>query len=160
MAPFLQVAKFRATVPLQLVHNDLCGPISLATQGGRCYLLLPIDDHIRTMWLTLLRTKDEAAEAIRRFTAGVEMESGQRLRTLRTDRGGEFTSTEFAPYCADRGTGRHLTAPYSPQKNGVVERRNQTIISMARSMLKAMGVLASFWGEAVTTAIHVLTRVH
>jgi transposase InsO family protein len=115
MAPFLQVAKFRATVPLQLVHDDLCGPISLVTQGGRCYLLLPVDDHIRTMWLTLLCTKDEAAEAIRRFTAGVEMESGQRLRTLRTDRGGEFTSTEFAPYCADRGTGCHLTAPYSPQ---------------------------------------------
>jgi hypothetical protein len=110
------------------------------------------------MWVTLLRMKDEAAEAIRRFTAGTEMESGQRLRTLRTDRGGEFTSAEFAAYCAKRGTGRHLTAPYSPQQNGVVERRNQTIIGMARSMLKGMGVPASFWGEAVSTAVHILNR--
>jgi hypothetical protein len=60
-APFPQVAKFRATTPLQLVHGDLCGPISPETQGGRCYFLLLVDDHNRMMWLTLLRTKDEAA---------------------------------------------------------------------------------------------------
>jgi transposase InsO family protein len=143
-APFPQVAKFRATMPLQLVYGDLCGPISPVTQGGRRYFLVLVDDHSRMMWLTLLCTKDEAAEAIRRFTAAAEMESGQRLRILRTDQGGEFTSTKFAAYWADRGTGCHLTAPYSPQQNGVVERRNQTIIGMARSMLKAMGVPASF----------------
>jgi hypothetical protein len=86
------------------------------------------------------------------------MESGRRLRTLRTDRGGEFTSKDFAAFCAERGTARHLTAPYSPQQNRVVERRNHTVVGMARSMLKGMGVPGRFWGEAVTTAVFVLNR--
>jgi transposase InsO family protein len=63
---------------------------------------------------------------------------------LRTDRGSEFTSVEFAAYCADEGVVRHHTAPYSPQQNGVVERRNQTIIDMARSMMKAKAMPAEF----------------
>ena len=63
---------------------------------------------------------------------------------LRTDRGGEFTSAEFAEYYAEEGVERHLTAPYSPQQNGVVERRIQTIVGMARSMMKAKGMPAAF----------------
>ena len=110
------------------------------------------------MWIILLRTKDEAAAAIRRFQAGAEMESRHTLRVFRTDRGGEFTATEFADWCADHGIKRHLTAPYSPQQNGVVERRNQTVVGTARCMLKGMGMPARFWGEAVTTAVFVLNR--
>ena len=79
-----------------------------------------------------------------------EAESGKKLRVLRTDRGGKFTSVEFAAYCADQGVVRHHTAPYSPQQNGVVERRNQMVVGMARSMMKAKGMPARFWGEAVT----------
>ena len=65
------------------------------------------------MWLTLLSSKAEVVEAIKRFKARVESESGKKLKVLRTDRGGEFTSVEFAQYCADEGVGRHLTASYS-----------------------------------------------
>jgi transposase InsO family protein len=89
------------------------------------------------MWLHLLSSKDEAPAAIKEFQAQVETETGKKLRVLRTDRGGEFTSVEFGLYCAGQGVERHLTAPYSPQQNGVVERRNQTVVGMARSMLKA-----------------------
>ena len=60
-----------------------------------------------------------------------EAESGKKLRVLRTDRGSEFTLVEFAAYCADQGVVRHHTASYSPQQNGVVERRNQTVVGMA-----------------------------
>jgi len=89
------------------------------------------------MWLWLLTNKDEVAAAIKQYNARAESESGKKLWVLRTDRDGEFTSVEFATYCVDQGVACHLTAPYSPQQNGVVERRNQTIIGMARSMLKA-----------------------
>lgn len=77
---------------------------------------------------------------------------------LRTDRGGEFTSVEFGRYCAEKGVERHLTAPYSPQQNGVMERRNQTIVGIARSMLKAKDMPAAFWGEAVSTAEFILNH--
>jgi transposase InsO family protein len=76
------------------------------------------------MWLALLASKDDAAATIIRLQEGVESESGCKLHTLRTDRGGEFTSGSFTAYCAELGVERHLTAPYSPQQNGVVERRN------------------------------------
>jgi hypothetical protein len=100
-APFPQVAKYRATAPLELVHGDLCGPISPATPAGNRYFLLLVDDYSRFMWIKLLRTKDEAADAIRQFQAGAEVESRHTLRVFRTDRGGEFTAGEFMDWCAD-----------------------------------------------------------
>ena len=89
------------------------------------------------MWLQLLTSKGEAAEAIKRFKARAEAESGKKLRVMRIDHGDEFTSVEFVAYYADQGVVRHHTAPYTPQQNGVVERRNQTVVGMARSMMKA-----------------------
>jgi transposase InsO family protein len=55
---------------------------------------------------------------------------------LRTNNGGEFTAAEFASYCTDEGVQHHYSASYSPQQNGIVERRNQTIVGMARALLK------------------------
>ena len=103
-----------------------------------------MDDYSHYMWLQLLTSKDEAAVAIKKFKTRAEAESGKKLRVLRTDRGGEFTSVEFATYCADQGVGQHHTAPYSPQQNGVVEQQNQTVVGMARSMMKAKGMPAKF----------------
>jgi hypothetical protein len=88
----------------------------------------------------------------------VEVETRRKLKALRTDRGGEFTSTEFGQYYAEHGIHRQLTAPYSPQQNGVVERRNQSIVVMACCMLKAKHLPGYFWGEAVCTAVHILNR--
>ena len=99
-----------------------------------------------------------AAAAIRRFQARAEVESGKKLRVLRMDRGGEFTARVFEEHCADQGVQRHFTAPYTPQQNGVVERRNQTVLGMARSMMKGMKVPGWLWGEAVCTAVFILNR--
>jgi transposase InsO family protein len=108
------------------------------------------------MWLHLLTSKDEVPAAIKRFKAQVETETGKKLRVLRTDRGGEFTLIEFGLYYAEQGVKCHLTAPYSPQQNGVMERRNQTVVGMARSMLKAKKEPAAFWGEAVSMPVLIL----
>ena len=86
---------------LELIHGDLCGLITPATNGGRRYFLLLMDDYSRYMWLQLLTSKDEAAMAIKKFKMRTKAESGKKLRVLRTDRGGKFTSVEFVAYCAD-----------------------------------------------------------
>ena len=138
------MATYRTKDALELIHVDLCGPITPATNGGRRYFLLFMDDCSRYMWLQLLTSKDEVAEAIKKFKVYAEVESDKKLCVLRTDRGDEFTSVEFAAYCADQGVGQHHTASYSPQQNGVVERRNQTVVGMARSMMKAKGMQARF----------------
>jgi hypothetical protein len=110
------------------------------------------------MWVVVLGSKGEAADAIRRAQAAAEVECGRKLRMLRTDNGSEFMAAEFMSYCADEGVQRHYSAPYSPQQNGVVERRNQTVVGMAQALLKQRGIPAVFWGEVVVTAVYILNR--
>ena len=143
---FPKTAKYHVADALKLVHGDLCGPITPATNGGRRYFLLLVDDCSRYMWLQLLTSKDEAAMVIKKFKMCAEAESVKKLRVLRTDHSGEFTSVEFAAYCVEQGVERHHTAPYSPQQNGMVEKWNRTVVSMARSMMKAKGMPTRFWG--------------
>ena len=111
---FPKTAKYRAAEALELVHGDLCGPITSAMHVRRKYFILLVDDYSRFMWLQLLTSKTEAAEAVKKFKARAEAESGKKLCVLRTNRDGEFTSVEFAAYCTDQGVVRHHTAPYSP----------------------------------------------
>jgi hypothetical protein len=132
--------------------------VTPATLGGRRYFLLLVDDHSHYMWVLVLGSKGEAADAIRRTQAAAEAECGRKLRVLRTNNGGEFTAAEFTSYCADQGIQRHYSAPYSPQQNDVVERRNQTVVGLARALLKQRGMPAIFWGEAVVTAVYILNR--
>jgi hypothetical protein len=96
--------------------------------------------------------------SIRRAQAAAEAQCGSKLRVLRTDNGGEFTAAEFTSYCADEGVQRHYSTPYSPQQNGVVERFNQTVVWMARALLKQRGMSAVFCGEAVVTTVYILNR--
>jgi hypothetical protein len=90
--PFPHQASFRAMERLELVHGDLCGPVTPATPGGRRYFLLLVDDHSHYMWVLVLGSKGEAADAIRRTQAAAEAECDRKLRVLHTDNGGEFTA--------------------------------------------------------------------
>ena len=104
----------------------------------------------------VIKTKDQACSVFRKFKLEAENTSRQRIKTLRTDRGGEFLSTEFNQLCEEAGIKWHLTAPYTPQQNSVVERRNRTMMAMARSLLKSMNVPQRFWGEAVRHMVYLL----
>jgi transposase InsO family protein len=79
------------------------------TPEGRCYFLLLVDDLSRYMWVVVLDSKGEAANAVRRAQAAAEAECGCKLRLLRIDNGGEFMAAEFASYCADEGVQRHYS---------------------------------------------------
>ncbi|CAH9074982.1 unnamed protein product [Cuscuta epithymum] len=158
-APFPGQTTFRADQPLQLIHADLCGPITPQTQAGNRYFLLLVDDYSRMMWVYMLKQKNDAFSAFRKYKALVENQTGYNMKILRTDRGGEFQSKEFTSFCEKEGIERHLTAPYTPQQNGVVERRNRTVVAMARSLLKTMQLPGELWGEAVRHAVYILNRV-
>jgi transposase InsO family protein len=100
--------------PLELVHGDLCGPISPVTPSGRRYFLLLVDDATWYMWVALLTTKDAAADTVKHLQALAEKKSRRKLRALRTDNGREFIIVEFVAYCAEEGIEHHYNAPYSP----------------------------------------------
>jgi hypothetical protein len=156
--PFPRATAYRAERALELIHGDLCGPITPASSSGNKYFLLIVDVYSRYMWLEVLRRKDEVFCYFKKIKALTESERGLKLRAFRTDRGGEFNSFEFVTFYEEARVRRNTTAPYSPQQNGVVERRNQTVVEMAWSLMKSMGVPAMFWAEAVRTAVHILNR--
>ncbi|CAA7059094.1 unnamed protein product [Microthlaspi erraticum] len=89
---FPQATTFRASKNLELVHGDLCGPITPSTLAGNRYIFVLIDDHSRYMWTALLKEKSDAFNKFKRFKSLVEQESGASIQTFRTDRGGEFMS--------------------------------------------------------------------
>jgi transposase InsO family protein len=155
---FSKQSKYRADKALELVHGDLCGPVKPVTPGGQRYFLLLVDDATHYMWVVLLTAKLEASSAIKRIQTAAEKECDRKLRVLRTDNGGEFTVAEFAAYCGDEGVTRHFSAPYTPQQNRVVEWQNQTVVAMARVLLKQRRMLAKFWGEAVVTTVYLQNR--
>lgn len=75
---------------LELIHGDLCGPISPPTSTGNKYFLLMVDDHSRYMWLVLLKSKDEAFQAFKKIKVAAKVEANAKMKTFRTDRGGQF----------------------------------------------------------------------
>lgn len=133
-------AGFKEKQRLELLYEDLCGPISPPTPAGNRYFMLFVDDFTRVMWVYMMKTKDEAFSVFNKFRISVETETGEKLKTFRTDRGGESLSKQFTAYCEETGLNRHYTTPYSPQQNGVVERRNRTVVEMGRSILKSIHV--------------------
>jgi hypothetical protein len=133
--PFPKVSGFREVKNLEQVHVDLCGQIAPKSIGGASYFLLVVDDHSRYMWVEMLKSKDQALECFKRIKQRAEVESGNKLKALRIDRGGEFTSNMFSIFFSEGGIKHCTTTPYSPQQNGVVERRNQTVVEMARCLL-------------------------
>jgi transposase InsO family protein len=110
------------------------------------------------MWVVVLGSKGEVADAIRPAQAAAEAECGRKLRVLRTDNGDKFTAAEFASYCMDECVQHHYSTPYSPQQNGVIERRNHMVVGMTRTLLKQRGKPAVFWGEAVVTTVYIPNR--
>ena len=156
---FPQVSRWRADEPLELLHIDLCGPITPVIARGSRYFILIVDDCTRWMSVSVLKTKDQAVQAFAKFRAEAENSLGQKVKCVRSDRGGEFLSNAFKEICEQGGIRRQFTAPYSPQQNGVVERRNRTVMEMARSLLKGMKIPGMFWGEAVRHSVHLLNRL-
>lgn len=130
---FSKKSLWRASHKLQLVHADICRPITHTSNSHKRYLLSFIDDYSRKMWSYFLSEKSEAFTMFKYYKALVEKETGSSICCLKTDRGGEFTSTEFNDFCKAHGIKRQLTAAYTPQKNGVAERRNRTVMNLVRA---------------------------
>lgn len=151
-------SSWRASKRLQLVHSDLCGPITPASHSDKRYILSFIDDFTRKTCVYFLREKSEAFGYFKIFKAGVEKEIEAVIMGLRTDRGGEFNSSEFVEFCKNQGINRQLTAAYTPQQNRVAERKNMTIMNAVRSMLSERNVPKAFWSEATKWCVYIQNR--
>ena len=109
-------------------------------------------------WVYFLSSKAQTFSVFKKFRAMVEFESGCKIKKLRSDNGKEYTSNEFNMFCEDMGITHQLTVSYTPQQNGVAERRNRTLMDMVRSMLSNSTLPISLWSEALKTAVYILNR--
>jgi hypothetical protein len=123
--PFPPATTFRAERQVELMHTDLCGPITPPTAGSKKYFLLIVDDFSRYMWLELIKSKDEALRFFRKVKALAENERGSKLLAFRSDRGGEFNSADFTSFCEENSVIHLTTASYTPQQNGVVKHQTR-----------------------------------
>ncbi|KAK2991725.1 hypothetical protein RJ640_004253 [Escallonia rubra] len=151
--PFPKEVAWRAKEKLELVRTDVCGLMQTLSNAENGYFILFIDGYTRMTWVYFMRQKSEVFGVFRKFKCLVEKQSGCFIRVLiRSDKGKEYTSNEFHNFCEDERLERQITVDYTPQQNGVSERKNQTVIEMAKSMLHDKGIPRSFWAEAVHTA--------
>ncbi len=149
----------RATQCLELIHSDVCGPLNIQARGGYEYFLTFTDDFSRFGCVYLMRRKSETFEKFKEFQTMVERQLDKQIKTLRSDRGGEYLLGEFEDHLKEEGILSQLTAPGTPQQNGVSERRNRTLLDMVRSMMSYSSLPDSFWGYALETAAYILNQV-
>lgn len=149
----------RARAVLDLIHSDVCGPMQTVTPSGKRYVLTFIDDYSRYTKIYLLRCKSEVTEKFKEFVQMCNTFFGRKVKCIRSDRGGEYIAGEFMRYMAKEGIQYQRTASFSPEQNGVAERKNRCLIEMGRCMLLDAGMENTYWGEAVSMANFVQNRL-
>jgi len=152
------IVPFNATRKLQVIHFDVSGPFEVKSVGGNSYFVTFIDEFTRKSWIYLLAKKSDVFGVFKKFRLLVQSESGKMISKLRTDGGGEYTSIEFNDFCSSNGINHEVIASYTPQHNGISERKNMTLVSMIRSMLKQKQMPCYLWGEAAATAAYLINR--
>ena len=156
--PCPKASSSRATEVLATVHSDVCGPIHVESLGKSRYFVTFIDDSSRYTCVYFMKHKSEVLEKFKEFVTLTTNQTGNKVKKLRSDNGGEYWSEEFVAYLKERGILHHTTTPMNPEQNGEAERMNRTIIEAARSMLHHAKLSTSFWAEAVNTAVFLRNR--
>ena len=142
---------------LDLIHTDLGDLKQTMTRGGKRYYVTFIDDHSRYTKVYLIRNKDEAFPMFQQYKAEVENQLNRKIKRVRSDRGGEFTLLN--DFCEKEGIIHELTPPYSPESNGVAERKNRTLKEMMNALLISSNAPDNLWGEAILSACHLQNRI-
>ncbi|GKA43533.1 zinc finger, CCHC-type containing protein [Tanacetum coccineum] len=146
----------RSSKILELVHNDACDLHATPTISGEKYFATFINDYSRYCYVCLLHSKDEVLEKFKIYKNEVELKCDTRIKCLRTDRGGEYYDPR---YFQSTGIIHQVTAPYTPQQNGIAKRKNRTLMDMLNSIMSHSGLSYGYWGKALLTACYILNRV-
>jgi transposase InsO family protein len=113
---------------------DLFGPIVYISIGGNKYGLVIVDDFSYFTWILFLQDKIEAKGLVNKFIRRVQNEFELKVKNIRSENGSEFSNTQVEKFLDEEGIKHELSTPYTPQQNGIVERKNRTLIEAARTM--------------------------
>ena len=147
--PFPDESHTRAAKYGERVHWDVWGPASVKSLNGHSYVAARIDDATRETKLYFQNKKSDTFNSYKKDEAYMENQTGNRIKVMRSDRGGEFLSKEMISHQNQKGTTRELTMHDSPPQNGVAERAMRTRAERARALLLASGLPRFLWEEAM-----------
>ncbi|WVZ70238.1 hypothetical protein U9M48_018918, partial [Paspalum notatum var. saurae] len=153
------MSQVMTSYPGELLHMDIVGPTRVASVSGKWYVLVVVDDFSRISWVFFMEFKDKAFGFVRDLVLRLRNESHKAMRAIRNDKDGEFRNSLFENFYRDLGLEHQFSSPYTPPQNGVVERKNRTLIEMARTMLDEHRTPRRFWAEAVNTAYYIANRI-
>lgn len=157
-ASFKSVLTQATSCPLELLHMDLIGPIQVTSLGGARYAYVIVDDYSRYTWVRFLGQKSETFENFEKLVHLIENQSEFKIKTIRSDRGTEFINKNFLSFCEGKGIKHQYSVARTPEQNGVVERKNRSLIEMTRTMLCDSSLPRYFWAEAMNTACYIINR--
>lgn len=143
---------------LEIVHSDVCGPIQTPSLGNKRYFVTFIDDYSRYCKVYLIKTKNEVLEKFKEFKEEAENVTSRKIKYLQSDNGTEYVNKDFDSFLKRSGIQRRLTAPYTPNQNGIAERKNRTLIEKGRAMMIDAKAPLKLWGEAINTANYLSNR--
>jgi transposase InsO family protein len=123
--------------------------------GGKWYVLVIVDDYSRYSWVFFLERKDEVFEHFWSLALRLNNEHPNCLKAIRSDNEIEFRNASFNQFYLDHGADQQFSAPRVPQQNGVVERKNCTLVEMARMMFDEHRTPRCFWADAINTACYI-----
>jgi transposase InsO family protein len=138
---------------------DLFGPIAYISIGESKYCLVIMDDYSRFTWVFFLEEKTQTQETLKRFLRRAQNEFGLRIKKIRSDNGTEFKNSQIEGFL-EEGIKHEFSSPYTPQQNGVVERKNITLLDMARTMLDEYKTPDRLWAETINTVSYYINRLY
>ena len=146
--------------PFELLHMDLFGPThySTLTTTACIYGFIIVDDYSRYTWVHIILYKTEVQDVFTRFANHAMTNYGIKIKHIRSDNDTEFKNIDLDTYLDTLGITHEFSAPYTPQQNGIMERKNRTLIEMARTMLDEYKTPRKFWPEAIHWCASVLNK--
>jgi hypothetical protein len=138
----------------ELIHSDLVEPMQVPSPNGAIYYVLFKEDFSRSKAVYFLKLKSETSESFKSFSLKIFTETGNKIETLRSDNGGEFTGQDFKDWMAVNGIRQQTSAAYTPEQNGKAERDHRTTVEAARSQIHAKGIPLKLWAETVNHSVY------
>ena len=156
--PFPRHEEIYTTQPLQIIHSDVCGPLEYESIAGSKYYVTFIDDYTRYCCIYFIAQKSEVFEKFKEFKSKVESFTDLKIKNLQSDNGKEYVNKIFDDYLKQHGIQRRLSTPYTPQQNGISERKNRSLMDKARCLMIEANTPKQLWAEAVYTANYLINR--
>ncbi|CAM8966871.1 unnamed protein product [Rhodiola kirilowii] len=145
--------------PFEMIHSDVWGPFHVPSISNAKYFLTVVDDYTRTVWTFLMQHKSETTDVVINLFHLINTQFGKSVKTFRSDNGGEFFNHKLTAFFQSKGCVHQSSCPYTPQQNGLAERKHRHILEVARALMFEAKLPKHFWGDSILTATHIINRL-